>query len=152
MSALEADDRGLIVPCPSCGQANRIPYERLDRTPRCAKCGTGIPSVGAPVTVANEEIFAALTGRSSLPVLVDFWAPWCGPCKMVAPELAKVAAEGVGRWIIAKVNTEDEPALAQSHRVSAIPLFVLFHGGREVARKAGALPAAGIRQLLESRL
>lgn len=151
MSAIEPDDRGLIVPCPSCGQANRIPYERLDRTPRCAKCGTAIPGVGEPVNVTNEEVFVALTSRSPLPVLVDFWAPWCGPCKMVAPELEKVAGQGAGRWIVAKVNTEDEPALAQRHRVSAIPLLVLFQGGRELARKAGALPAAAIRQFVEHR-
>jgi thioredoxin 2 len=105
-----------------------------------------------PIDVADEEGFNALTARSALPVLVDFWAPWCGPCKMVAPEIAKVASEGAGRWIVAKLNTEDLPGPAQRFRVSAIPLMVLFKEGREVARQAGAMPAQGIRQFLQQHL
>jgi thioredoxin 2 len=103
---------------------------------------------GTAVEIESEEVFDALTGRAALPVLVDFWAPWCGPCKMVAPEIAKVAAEGVGRWVVAKLNTENLPAPAQRLRVSAIPLLVLFDGGNEVARQAGAMPATGIRQFI----
>ena len=89
-----------------------------------------------------------IEGSQAVPVLVDFWAPWCGPCKMVAPELVKVAAEGAGRWLVAKVNTEEMPALGQRHRVMAIPLLVLFKNGSEIARQAGALPAAAIRQFI----
>ena len=146
MSTIELDERGLIVPCPNCAQLNRLPYERLKQLPRCAKCRTELRPPREPVEVMDEASFEMLTTRSTLPVLVDFWAPWCGPCKMVAPELAKVAADGPGRWLVAKVNTEELPAPAQRNRVSAIPLLVLFNGGREIARQAGALPAAGIRQ------
>lgn len=89
------------------------------------------------------------TGRSALPVLVDFWAPWCGPCKMLAPELAKIAAEGAGRWLVAKVNTEELPGLAQRFRFSGIPTLALFKGGRETARQSGAMPAKMILQFIQ---
>jgi thioredoxin 2 len=94
-----------------------------------------------PVDIKTDSVFDALTSRSALPVLVDFWAPWCGPCKMVAPELVKVAGEGAGHFVVAKVNTEELPSLAQRFRVTAIPTMVIFKGGREVARQADAMPA-----------
>ena len=149
MSAIEADERGVIVSCMQCGQRNRLAYERLRDLPRCAKCGSELSAPDAPVEVRGEAEFDALTRRAALPVLVDFWAAWCGPCKMVAPELVKVAREGRGRWLVAKVDTEALPGVAQRFRVSAIPLLVLFNGGRETGRQAGALPAAGIRQFIE---
>ena len=148
MNSVELDERGLVVVCPSCGQRNRLPYERLAQPPRCAQCATPLRLPAVPIEIADEDSFAALSGRSALPLLVDFWAPWCGPCKMVAPEIARVAAEAHGRWLVAKVNTEELPELARQHRVSAIPLLVLFRQGREVARQAGALPAAAIRQFV----
>ena len=152
MQAVESDDRGLIVSCPTCGQRNRLAYEKLGQAARCPQCRSELRAPGEPVELETDTQFDALTARSSLPVLVDFWAPWCGPCKMVAPEVAKAAREGAGRWVTAKLNTEELPAAAQRLRVSAIPLFVLFHRGREVARHAGAMPAAEIRQLIENAL
>lgn len=149
MATLEADDRGILLSCPHCGQRNRLIYERLGQTFRCGKCHTEIRSPGEPIEVNSESFFDSLTGRSTLPVLVEFWAPWCGPCKMVAPELVKVAAEGQERWLVTKVNTEDLPGLAQRFRVNSIPAFALFKSGREVARQAGAMPAPTIRQFIE---
>lgn len=149
MNALQLDARGVIVPCPQCGQHNRLAYERVDQSPRCAKCQSALRPPAEPIDVDADAAFDALTTRAALPVLVDFWAPWCGPCKMVAPDVAKIAREGAGRWLVAKVNTEDLPAPAQRFRVTAIPLFVLFNRGREVARQPGALPAAQLRRFVE---
>ena len=142
------DDRGLVVVCPKCGQHNRMVYNRLGQKFRCAQCHTELRSPSEPIEVRKESAFDALIRQSALPVLVDFWAPWCGPCKMVAPEVAKVASEGSGRWIVAKVNTEELPGLAQRLRINAIPLMAVFKG-HELARKAGAMPASAIRQFVE---
>ena len=152
MSALQLDSRGVIVPCRQCGQHNRLAYERVNQSPRCAKCSTPLPAPSDPIAIDSDESFHALTTRAALPVLVDFWAEWCGPCKMVAPEVAKVATLGAGRWLVAKLNTEEVPGPAQQFRVTSIPLFVLFHGGREIARQAGAMPAATLRQFVEQHL
>lgn len=124
-------------------------YERLGQTFRCGHCHHDLPAPGEPFELDNEAAFDALVGRSALPVLADFWASWCGPCKMVAPELVKVAAEGAGRWLVAKANTEQLPGLAKRFGVSAIPALILFKSGGEVARQAGAMPAAAIRQFIQ---
>jgi thioredoxin 2 len=147
--SIEPDERGLVLGCPKCGQRNRMVYERLGQKFRCAQCHTELSSPSEPIEVKKESVFQAITGQSSLPVLVDFWAPWCGPCKMVAPEVAKVASEGSGRWVVAKANTEELPGLAQRLRINAIPLMAVFKSGRELARKASAMPASAIRQFVE---
>ena len=149
IDTIESDERGLLLTCPHCGKRNRMNYERLGQTFRCGQCHHELSAPGEPVETGNEAAFDALIGRSALPVLVDFWAPWCGPCKMVAPELAKIASEGAGRWLVAKVNTEELPGLAQRFGISAIPTLILFKAGREVARQAGAMPAPGIRQFVQ---
>ena len=124
-------------------------FERLGEEFRCGNCHAELRPPGEPIEMTNESQFEALTQRSALPVLVDFWAPWCGPCKMMAPELANAASAGAGEWITAKLNTEEVPALAQRLVIHAIPTLVLFESGREIARQSGALSAAAIRQFIQ---
>jgi thioredoxin 2 len=147
--APELDERGVVLACAHCGQLNRLPFARLGTPARCSRCKNELPSPDQPLEVSNENIFNAATAFSALPVLVDFWAPWCGPCRMLAPEVAKAARARAGRVLVLKVNTEDLPMLAQRFRVSAIPLLALFRAGREIARQAGAMPALAILQFIE---
>ena len=145
---IEMDERGLIVTCEQCGTRNRLGYARLGETFRCGKCQQPFAFPEQAVDVTTGAAFDALVAQSPVPLLIDFWAPWCGPCKMVAPELAKVAAESAGRFLVVKVNTEQIPEVAQRFGVSAIPTLALFRNGREAARQAGAMPAAGIRDFI----
>ena len=130
--------------CAACGQKNRLVYEQLGDAVRCGKCKVEIPAPAEPVEVGSLTDFDLLVSRASIPVVVDYWAPWCGPCRMVAPELAKVAARHAGRLIVVKVNTDALTELSQRAGIRSIPTLAVFAGGREVARTAGAMPAADI--------
>ena len=132
----------MIITCHSCGQQNRVPSSKLGARPHCGACKTTLDD--HPIAVASEAEFDELVRESPLPIVVDFWAAWCGPCRMVAPELEWLAKERRGRALIAKVDTEALPELASRYDIRGIPTMVLFSGGREANRVSGAMPAAQI--------
>jgi len=140
-TAVEFDDRGIIVSCASCGKKNRLAYERLGEAVRCGQCKQPLTAPGVPIELHSSADFDRLVAKSSLPVVVDYWAPWCGPCRMVAPELQKVAARQAGHMIVVKVNTDELSDLGQRFNIRSIPTLAVFAGGKEVARAAGARPA-----------
>ena len=146
--ALASDDRGVLVKCPSCGQTNRLGYQNLSRTIRCASCHATLSAPGAPVDVASAPAFDALVAQSPLPILVDFWAPWCGPCHMMAPEVEKLARETSGTALIVKVDTDAVPELGERFGIRSIPTVAVFKNGQVVARESGARPAADLQALL----
>lgn len=136
--------------CATCHQMNRVPKDRLASGPRCGSCGD--PLVDGRVIELDKTAHDKATAKDDLPLLVDYWAPWCGPCRMMAPEFAKAAQALKGQARLAKLNTEENPAIAARARIQGIPALVLYRSGRELARLAGARPARDIESFVRSHL
>jgi thioredoxin 2 len=136
-----------IIRCPNCGRKNRVP-EAAAGTPHCGNCHEALPWI----VDAGDASFAQLAEGSAVPVLVDFWAPWCGPCRMVSPALAQLAGEMPGRLKLVKVNVDESPRLQQRFGIQAIPTLMVMRQGQVVARQAGAAPADTLRKWLEQAL
>jgi thioredoxin 2 len=145
---VQLDDRGVIVECAGCGKKNRLAYERLGDSVQCGECKKRLSAPDAPIEVQRSADFDRLIAQSSLPVVVDYWAPWCGPCRMVAPELQKVAAHLAGQAIVVKVNTDELSDLGQRFGIRSIPTLAVFEGGKEIARESGARPAPEIEAFI----
>ena len=142
------DTTGVLMPCNSCGTMNRLKYAHLERETKCGKCRTALPFPAAPIDAPDSELFDATIRQTSVPVVVDFWAVWCGPCHMMAPEIDKVAQHTAGKALVLKVNTDANPELSQRYQIRGIPTIIIFSGGREVTRASGVQPAATIERLI----
>jgi thioredoxin 2 len=142
----------LLVACPNCNTLNRAPREKLaaGASGKCGHCGA--PLFGGHPVALNAQSFETHAAKSDIPLVVDFWAPWCGPCKAMAPQFEQAASHLEPTVRLAKVNTEDEQALAGRFGIQAIPTMILFKHGKEVARQSGAMNAAGIESWVQQAL
>ena len=136
------DTPKLMIPCPHCGTTNRVPAERAGEAPTCGKCNQPLLA-GQPLALGDAN-FDAVVANSPVPVLVDFWAPWCGPCRAMAPAFEQASRQLGDRALLVKVNSDDNPQLSQRFAIRSIPTLVRLQRGRETQRQSGAIPAGAI--------
>jgi thioredoxin 2 len=142
-----------IVRCAACGTTNRVSRAKLAQglRPVCGRCKTSLLADGRPVTV-TDTTFASMVAASPLPVLLDLWAPWCGPCRTVGPVVEQIAGERAGRVLVGKLDVDDNPATAARFGVQSIPTLLILRGGREIDRIVGAVPKQEILRRLDAAL
>ena len=140
----------LHIVCPHCNAVNRMPAARLGDKPKCGQCRQGL-FTAQPLELTRSN-FSKHINQSDIPVVIDFWAPWCGPCKVMAPQFEQAAAQLEPRVRLAKVNTEAEQALGAQFNIRSIPTMVMFEQGREVARQSGAMNAPHIMQWVRENI
>jgi thioredoxin 2 len=141
------DGEKLQVDCPECGQTNAVPLEKILHGPVCGSCQVKLPPPNRPIEV-TDQTFDDLVRKSPLPVLVDFWAPWCGPCRMMGPTLESFAGKKAGQVLVAKLNTDESPATQNRFGVQGIPTLIVFKNGRETSRQVGAVSEQVLEGLL----
>ena len=146
MSGTQTSARHAIVPCASCGKLNRVNMDKVGATAVCGTCKSAL-HVDAPVVLTDAN-FDVVVSRTTVPVMIDFYADWCGPCKMMAPVFADFARRQKGRVLVAKVNTDENPGVSMRFGIRSIPTLTVMHGGQEVARQVGAVPMAALEQMV----
>ncbi len=136
-----------VVSCPGCGAKNRVPQARAGKV-RCGNCHADLPWL----VEADDDSFDTVVASATLPVLVDVWAPWCGPCRQIAPVIDQLSRDLAGRLKVAKINADTAPKISQQHGITSIPTLMLYHDGHEADRMIGAVPAAQLRAWVEHAL
>ncbi len=149
MSSIKEETRTAVVPCAACGKLNRVDLARADAKPACGVCRAPI-SLDVPVILTDSN-FDAVAKGSAVPIIVDFYADWCGPCKMMAPVFADLARRQRGQALVAKVDTDRSPTVAARFGIRSIPTIAVLREGKEVARQVGAVPIGALEQLLSAR-
>jgi|YNPBryBLVA2012_1023415.scaffolds.fasta_scaffold05232_1 thioredoxin 2 len=137
------DQRTTTIECDACGASNRVPLSRLKDRPKCGKCKAPLPLGGGPITVTDAN-FDETIATSPVPVIVDFWAPWCGPCRMIGPTLESLAGKMAHDVLIAKLNVDENPRVASKFQVRSIPMLLGFVDGEAVDSQIGALPPSAL--------
>lgn len=137
-----------LIICPACRVKNRVPVARIEQQARCGKCQTLL--LPAQPLDLDDALLSRLIAHETLTLVVDFWAPWCGPCQSMAPVFSAAAAEMSGQFRLAKLDTEAQQVAASRYAIRSIPTLIAFHQGKEIARQSGALPAAQLRQWLQN--
>ena len=148
MAALQLDDTGVITVCSNCGQKNRVAFDKLGRAARCGQCKQDVRAGAVPLEVGSTADFDRLVSRSAVPIIVDYWAPWCGPCRLLGPVIEQIAEERSATIKVGKVNVDEEPVLADRGGVRGIPFVVLYRDGEPIAHAVGAQPKDALERTL----
>ncbi len=139
----------VVRTCPACKTGNRIPARHLADAGKCGACKNALPPINEPLEV-DDSNFNEVVSEATVPILTDFWAEWCGPCRMAAPEVKELAREMAGKALVLKVNTENSPQVSSQFRIQSIPNFIVFRNGQPVFQRAGLAPRAEMRRWLET--
>ena len=152
MAALKLDERGILVTCSNCGQTNRLQFARLGDSVRCGKCKQPLSPPAVPLEVQSTADFDRLVSQASIPVVVDFWAEWCGPCKRLGPTVDALATDYAGKVTVGKLNVDENPNVSFKFQIRGIPTLLLFKGGQVVENIVGVAGKDELKQVIDKHI